>query len=365
MRTVLSFAFSILLLQSFSQSDQLPALDQFVGYYDVGVRPNKPLFRSRWYLKDDRLFIIYDSDIDRELIPYENGGLKPTIFLSEGEMKITDSDSTYYLVLNFENDQLESFRVFRPRSEWPTDLYGYRNEDLSDLAVNTESELRYSYNTDHFLLEYSVIDTAKTPAVAVALEEKFEDLIRDFEITGFPITTIRIYPDLKTYHNAVLTPGAPQWQMGRAWDENEIRMLSTIVAEEIREEKIDPYEMILHEFIHCIHLSLISDTQRAPGWLWEGIAVYKGCCKWTDNPYELEFLKEGKYPSLKQIERDRTSQLKYVLGYYLIEYIDSTYGWTAVLDLIKTNGDIKRSLNISVKNFQKDFYDNLERRYKR
>lgn len=364
MRLLLSILCSIIFSQSFSQSISYPSLDQFVGYYDVGVRPNKPFFRSRWYLKDDKLFVIYDSDIDRELVPYENGKLKPTIFLAEGDVQVTELDSTYYLVLNFQNDRLESFRVIRPRSEWPTDLYGYRNERLSNLAVDTESELKYTFKTDHFYFEYSGVDSMTIPSVAEQLEAKYEDLIGDFNLEEFPVATVRIYPDLETYHNAVLTPGAPQWQMGRAWDTNEIRMLSTKVAEEITGESTDPVSMITHEFIHCIHLSMISDTQRAPGWLWEGIAVYKGCCKWTDTPYEITELQKGKKISLKDIEKDRTFQLKYSLGYYLIEYIDKKYGWSKVLDLIKTNGDIKQSLNISNKIFEQAFYEYLEKTYK-
>lgn len=365
MRHTLTFGLLVIVLKSFSQPATLPPLDQYVGYFDVGVKPNKPFFRSRWYLKDDRLFVIYDSDIDRELIPYADGKLSPTIFLSEEDVKITEPDSTYYLVLNFENEQLKSFRVIRPRSEWSNDLYGYRNEKLSDQAIDTESELNYSFKTDHFEFEYSALDTTLIPEVAMALEKNFEALTTDFEIDDFPTTTIRIYPDLATYHNAVLTPGAPQWQMGRAWDENEIRMLSTVVAEQIREEEIDCSEMILHEFIHCLHLSLIPDTQNPPGWLWEGIATYKGCCTWTDNPYDLEYMQQGKYPSIRQIEKDRTSEMKYTLGSYLTAFIEGKYGWEAVMSLIKTNGDIKQSLNISVKDFQKEFYSDLEKRFKK
>ncbi len=363
MRITLILILCIVFIQGYSQKE-LPSLDQYVGYYNVGVKPNKPFFRSRWYLKDDRLFVIYDSDIDRELIPYEGGELKSTIFLSEEDVDITDTDSTYYLVLNFENEKLQSFRVIRPRTIWPTDLYGYRNDRLDSLAINTEKELNHSYGTLHFRFEYADLDTALVPQVAEQLESEIDSLLEDFRLSEFPLTTVRIYPDLNTYHNAVLTPGAPKWQMGRVWDANEIRMLSTTVAEEIRGEEMDPYGMILHEFIHCIHLSMIPDTQNPVGWLWEGIANDRGCCRWTDNPYELEFMKKGKYPTLKQIERDRTSQMKYIIGPFIVEFIEKNYGWESILDLIKTNGDIKRSLNVSVKQFEKNFYNYLEREYK-
>ncbi len=65
MRFFLIFILFSVLISAFSQKSQLPPLDQYVGYFDVGVRPNKPFFKSRWYLKEGRLFVIYDSDIDR------------------------------------------------------------------------------------------------------------------------------------------------------------------------------------------------------------------------------------------------------------------------------------------------------------
>jgi len=129
--SLVSLVILILLDCSFAQQNDsinnqdLKPLEHFSGYYGVGVKPNKPFFRSRWYLRDGKLFAIYDSDRDREIVPYQNGKLKSTIFLSEKDIQIKEKDSTYYLVLNFDGEQLQSFRVIRPRSEWPTGLYGY------------------------------------------------------------------------------------------------------------------------------------------------------------------------------------------------------------------------------------------------
>ncbi|NQZ74734.1 MAG: hypothetical protein HRT61_01275 [Ekhidna sp.] len=363
MHPIITCFLLIVTLPAFGQKTAYPSLDQFVGYYDVGVRPNRPFFKSRWYLKEGKLFTIYDSDIDRAFVPYVDGAPATTVFFSEEEVEITDTDSTYYLVLNFEDDQLESFRVIRPRSEWPTDLYGYRNEALNELAIHTEEALSNRTETEHFIFEYSDIDTMLIPDVASKLEVNYSSLIEQFGLEDFPKTTIRIYPNLETYHNAVLTPGAPQWQMGRAWDTNEIRMLSTVVAKEIMGEIDDTAELILHEFIHCIHLSMIPDTQNPVGWLWEGIATYKGCCKWINSPYEHKGLKKRKKITLKSIDKDRTFELKYVLGYFLIEYIEQTFGWDSVLDLIRTNGDIAQSLGLSVKDFERDFNDYLAQNY--
>jgi len=85
--------------------------------------------------------------------------------------------------------------------------------------------LTYHYKTAHFTLDYSPLDTAQIPAIGAYLENNYERLLNDFNLQELPKTKIRIYPDYNTYHNAVLTPNAPKWQRGRAWDNDEIRML--------------------------------------------------------------------------------------------------------------------------------------------
>jgi len=361
-KTIIVLALLSCCLTGLSQND-LPSLDQFVGYYDVGVKPNKPFFRSRWYLRDGRLFTIYDSDIDRELVPFLDGAWSPTIFLSEDEVEVTDSDSTYYLVLNFEKEQLQSFRVIRPRKVWPTDLYGQRNEKLSSLAVDVDSSLTLRQRSAHFIFNYTERDTTVVDDMIQTLETQYDTIMDRMGFDEFKQTTIRMYPDLETYHNAVLTPGAPAWQMGRAWDNHEIRMLSPVEAQRITGETMNPGEMTIHEFVHCLHLSSIPDIQNPPGWLWEGLATYLGCCKWTENPFEIDYMKKGNYPSIKQIERDPTFQIKYELGYFFIEFLVEKYGWDKIRMLVRKNNDIKNVLGISTKQFERLFYKYLEETY--
>lgn len=337
--------------------------EQLVGYYDVGVKPNRPFFKSRWYMKAGKLFCIYDSDRDREVTLYENGKLNSTIFFEEANVPQIEGDSNYYLIINMEAGKMKSFKVKRPRSDWPTDLYAYRNDKLDRLAVNTEASLTNHKHTDHFSIFYSDKDQKFISSLTQVLEERYSSILEAFNIDSLAKTTVRIYPELSTYHNAVLTPGAPSWQMGRVWDANEIRMLSPNTAQELNQEIMETSEMVLHEFIHSVHLNLISDGTRVPGWFWEGLALYKGCCKWLESPYELGYMKKKKYPSLNQIINDRSQELKYDLGYYLIGYIDTQFGWDKVLELIKTNVDLKSTLGMTPKQFEKGFYAFLEEEY--
>ncbi|MEM6816299.1 MAG: hypothetical protein AAF600_18220 [Bacteroidota bacterium] len=350
-------------LQAQPNSPVPTSLEELVGYYDVGIKPNKPFFKSRWYLRDSKLYTIYDSDQDNLFEPFENGKLKSHIVLNEADLPADLNDTTYYLVLNFQDKKLQSFKVIRPRKEWPTDLYGYRNEKLSKLAVDTERELTRVEESVHFRIRYSTQDEAIVPGIVQTLENRYYDLLQDFKIDRLPVTIINIYPDLKTYHNAVLTPGAPSWQMGRVWDKNEIRMLSPLTAQDITGEKMNINEIVIHEFVHSLHLNLIKDGTRVPGWFWEGLALYKGCCQWTETPFELDYMKRKKYPSLNKIEKDRTSQMKYDLGFYIVEFVDKNYGWSKILELIQTNGNLKLTLGLKESQFEKELYEYLAAEY--
>lgn len=365
--TVKAVIFSLFIILSHSLFAQdtkevyeIRPLSQFVGYYNVGVKPNKPFFKSRWYLKNSELYTIYDSDIDRKFEPYSGGMLSYNVVYNESDLpEIKESDTTYYLVLTFKKDKLEQFKVIRPRKEWPTDLYGYRIPELDELAVNAEEQMTQELLTDNFRFIYSKKDEPFVKSFSSKVESLYHKLLDEFKSEPIPVTTYKLYPDLKSYHNGVLTPGAPDWQQGRVWTENEIKLVSpTYLGTELNESISD--DLLIHEYVHIIHWNKVGDPNSIPKWLWEGVALYKGCCAWEEID-QLDYIKEGKYPSLKKINWN--GEFQYQLGYYLIEFIDKKWGWEKVIELMISNGDIKTVFGFSEKKFEKEFYGYLEEKY--
>jgi hypothetical protein len=339
----------ILIFPAFSQvTTGSPDHEKYVGYYNVGVKPGTSFFKARVYLRDAELYIIFDGDSDHKLVADANGTIR-----FDG-----NALSRYLITFDFKDDKAISFKVQRPRDKWPTDLFGERIASLDKYAIDTEETLTNTLTSSHFEVQFSNNDSVVVRDIISSLEAKYDTLLRSFGLNSTTIISIKIYPDIETYHNAVLTPGAPAWQMGRAWTKREIRMLSPKVAQQISNERQNAGEIVLHEFVHCLHLHLVKSATPVPGWLWEGVAMYIGCCRWVELK-DLDYMKKKKYPSLKQIEQDRTFQKKYDLGYALIEFIDKTYGWEKVLELMKKNGDIKTVLGMSVKEFERAFYANV------
>ena len=92
-----------------------------------------------------------------------------------------------------------------------------------------------------------------------------------------PKVRVSIYPTFESYHLAVLTPNAPKWQKGMAWSEDDIRMVSPEVVEENEREFVLTGAAV-HEFAHSVHMQLANNVV-SPKWLWEGVAMYVGCCQ--------------------------------------------------------------------------------------
>lgn len=349
-----------LFAQNTNGISEIRPLSEFVGYYNVGVKPNKPFFKSRWYLKGDELYTIYDSDIDRKFEPYTNGKLNYNVVYNEENLpEIKEGDSTYYVVLTFKNHQLEQFKIIRPRKEWSTDLYGYRIPELDGLAVNSEEQMTQELSTDNFRFVYSKKDELFVKNFSSKIDSLNSTLLGEFRSDSLPVTTYKLYPDLESYHNGVLTPGAPDWQKGRVWTENEIKLVSPTYLETELNEPISD-DLLIHEYIHIIHWNKFGDPRNIPKWLWEGVALYKGCCAWN-NIDQLEYLKKEKFPSLKKINWN--AEFQYQLGYYLIEFVDIKWGWVKVVELMANNGNIQESLGLSIKTFEKEFYDYIKKEY--
>ena len=339
-------------VQLAAQQESLRPLQQFVGYYNVGTKPNKPFFKSRWYLKEGKLYTIYDSDVDRPFEPYADERLNTNVYYKEEDLPpIEEGDSTYYVILQFGNNQLDQFKIIRPRGQWNTDLYGYRIKELDARAVDAEATMDKQLKTNHFNFVYSQQDDSLVARFSKKIESGYEQLLLDFGIASLPTTTIKIFPDLRTYHNGVLTPWAPDWQKGRVWTKNEIRLVSPVYLREKKGEDA-PDDLITHEFVHILHWNKAGDPNQVVKWLWEGVALYKGCCAW--GVQDLTYLSDKKGPSIKDI--NSSGQLQYELGYYLIAFVVERWGWEKVLQLMETNGDLKAILGISEKAFEKEFY---------
>jgi hypothetical protein len=119
----------------------------------------------------------------------------------------------------------------------------------------------------------------------------------------------------------------------------------------------------IHEFVHVVSLNVNSTIGNNPRWLWEAVAVYYAN-DFTD-PGTLSYIKAGDYPTIAELNADfNTGNHKiYQLGYSLVEYIISRWGEAVVVNLIKSNGNIKMSIDVTTTEFESGWRSFIENKY--
>jgi len=343
----LVFFVGIFQLPSIAQSNHDPLkVDHttYTGFYDVGTKPGKSRFMARIYLDDNRLMFSAPGGADSEITGYS------------GNHRF-EGDDGYTVQFKVDENKAKSFILYRPRDTWPTDLYGNRNADLDKFAESRQLALTNKLDTKHFTIRFNVADSENARSIAKSLEANYQKVISKFQVSEMPNVKVSIYSDFENYHMAVLSPGAPNWQKGMAWATDDIRMVSPNVLEGDDREFAQTGAAV-HEFVHCVNMQLASGV-TFPRWLWEGVAMYVGCCQFYQFD-QLDYLKAGKRPSLTS---NKNQQRAYELGYFAVEYVESAFGWHTVIDLLKKGGDTKEVLGQSQAQFERGFYDYLQSKY--
>lgn len=216
-----------------------------------------------------------------------------------------------------------------------------------------DSLLVLKKSTAHFTFLYSSIDSASVNHIASKLEGNYQKILTDFKIQSIPITIVRIYPDLKNFHQGINFPGAPGSVLATAFGKSDFRMVSPNVP---GLDSLMLMNGVTHEFTHCVHLN-IDYAPNNPRWLWEGVAMFEA--DWFFDPKEIEEVKNKQYPKLATLNNG----MEYMLGYVIIEAIKDIWGFDAVIDLIKKRGDTQVALKVGEVQFEKEIFDHIYKKY--
>lgn len=209
------------------------------------------------------------------------------------------------------------------------------------------------------------IDTVKTLPLVNLLEENYNRVSQFLETKPDSPIEVNIYANRLQYGFATGNWGASGSIEGsaklhfiqQAWDEKDIGKIA------------------VHEFTHTVTLKLLINQESKPldskkfdqkfatlpTWLWEGISIYEAN-QFVD-PRTLPFMANAHYPELAELNNRSKGQKIYQVGYILIEYILQKYGRDKLIALIKSYGNIPLILNVSEKDFMKDWDNFVIKKY--
>jgi hypothetical protein len=227
---------------------------------------------------------------------------------------------------------------------------------ISDVADNfngCDSLLTLKKATRHFVFLYSSIDSVTVFLVAERLEASYKKIVTNLKVMNMPVTVVRIYPSITSFHQGINFPNAPDNVLATAFGKNDFRMASPNI------KGLDSQMLIkgvTHEFTHCVHLN-IDYSPNNPRWLWEGVAMFES--DWFFDPGEIDVIKNRNFPSLSALNNG----MEYMLGFVIIEAIKDIWGFDTVIRLIKQRGNTQAVMKLNPKEFEARIYDHIYNKY--
>jgi hypothetical protein len=225
--------------------------------------------------------------------------------------------------------------------------------DTPDDFNKADSLLTLKRSTRHFRFFYSKIDSVSINLIASKLENSYNKILADLKVKEIPVVAVRIYPDLKRFHQGINFPNAPDNILATAFGKDDIRMVSPNSADV---DSLMLMNGLTHEFTHCIHLN-IDYSPNNPRWLWEGLAMFES--DWFFDPQEIDFIKNKNFPPLATLGNG----MEYMLGYVIIEAIKDIWGFDTVINLVKKRGNVQAVLNLDNKQFEEKIFQHIYKKY--
>ncbi len=212
-----------------------------------------------------------------------------------------------------------------------------------------------------FLLYYPEGHQDAAKEVLSVLEDNHARITANLRPVRTGLITVRLYPSLRDFHSAIGRPNLPNWAVGAAWGDSEIRMVSPKNPGPIH----DYQQLILvavHELAHVLtkRMGLVAPPHVA--WLWESIALYEA--GQTPHPAALRFLGTGKHLRFTSVTSALEKPEIFHIGYTIMEYLVERHGYEAVRELVVHGGDIEQVLGMSVDEFYASWYDFTKANYR-
>jgi hypothetical protein len=332
MRKLLVIVFSISFLTCTDTESTEGDLSKFAGKYEVNN------------------MVIQIAVVGKKLAMYVPGA--PVQELKSAGLNKYKSTSFDDEVFSFVEQNGKVVQMVSDRKKTSTTLK--KISDSPDNFNQSDSLLTLKKSTAHFSFLYTPVDSLSIEIIAAKLESNYKKITGDFKIDNMPVTTVRIYPDLKSFHHGVNAPDdTPPEFMATAFGKDDFRMTSPHTA------GVDSAMLmrgVTHEFTHCVHLN-VDYAPNNPRWLWEGVAMYES--DWFESPTQVYAIHDNKFPPLNKV----VNGIEYMLGFVIIEAIKDQWGFDKVLELIKKRGDVQAVFNIHQQAFEKIIYDRIYEKY--
>jgi len=188
------------------------------------------------------------------------------------------------------------------------------------------------------------------------IEEKvdahYRRIIKNFRVKDMPAVTVRIWQDRDEFEQSY---------------GDDAKFVQGYVAQDLWEARFFNGRPeiglgVVHEYTHLVTLALNPTFNNNPRWLWEATAIYESSRPPVPEISNLKCFSASSYPTIESLEQHPFNIYK--VGYFLIDFIVSKWGQEKLVELVNSNGDIKLTLKVTIKDFERMWLSFLKNKYK-
>ena len=118
---------------------------------------------------------------------------------------------------------------------------------------------------------------------------------------------------------------------------------------------------IASRIAHLVTLALNPTFNNNPRWLWEATAIYESKRPQVPEISDLKCITHNSVPTLSSLNEHPFNIYK--VGFFLVEFIETTWGRDTLLALVKFDGDTQEALGISENDFEQRWLEFLRKNY--
>ena len=202
---------------------------------------------------------------------------------------------------------------------------------------------------------YDELPQSITVPIITKIDQNFERILSDMQLTSLPIIKIEIWNDETHFQNDMMRDiGTNYWgATGYVYSSTNVRILNRGSAA----------QTVLHEFAHAVSLNVNRQFGNNPRWFWEAVAIYES--GEFNDPKNISYLAAGNFPTIAELTADFNTGARkiYEVGYLLSEYIIETWGKESYTQMIKNNANIPLVLSISTAQFENGWKEFVMKKY--
>lgn len=200
--------------------------------------------------------------------------------------------------------------------------------------------------SDHFtFMLYNGLSQSVLEPIQNKLEDSYSRVFNDLDVNSMNQLTVKIWNNESDFLDNMRSTLGVGYQGASGWvaGASDLRILY---------QGSSSAQVVLHEFYHCVSLVVNPTIVNNPHWLWESIAIYESG-EFKD-PQIISYLEEDHFPTLEEQNSDFNTGNHniYQVGYLLTEFIIFTWVNDSYVNLIKSNGNIIETLEISIEEFE-------------